>query len=347
MSSLLKEVGREFKGIFTVALYLVNFIVIGAIIAWLSGVFGKCCDAWGLEGLEGLREGLLHHAVAGFCTVVVLFSVERWWSQRQQRELKALVRIIYETFYGAIRLEHKTIYRVSCYRYRTSSFRRGLRRYFHWNKKMWSRRPLKGSPYLECIERYGHDGGRRKRTPTTLTMTVSPKHAWSEGFAGLVAREEQPLVAQTANVNAAVSKVKVKAGVKLSDERKKLWADVQKGGQGSEEEVAWKAVSEAYDLDNLSDDEKGELESFVKATNTTPYLLSGVRGGNRHCNNFFGFPVFREHELWGVVTIDALDDEFNTKMADRLKALGVPSVSDWINVQLDVFAAVFEDVVQL
>lgn len=157
------------------------------------------------------------------------------------------------------------------------------------------------------------------------------------------------MAAQTTNVNAVMSKVKKKAGVELSDLREKLWTQVQQGGQGSEGEVAWKAVSDAYDLDGLSGDEKEKLEKFVKATNTTPYLLSGVRGGNRHCNNFFGFPVFREHELWGVVTIDALDDEFDAKMADRLKAAGITpqSVSDWINLQLDVVAAVFEDVVQL
>lgn len=361
MSEFLEEVGREVKSLLTVVLYIVTFSLVVACIARYGGTFRQWLNVSALQGSKILHSEYLPHVIAVICTVVASLLLNWLLLWRQRRELRALIGIIYETFYGAIRPEDRTIYRVSCYRYHHSPVSRFWRR-IRFTRKMLTRRPLRGSPFLKCIVRHGHEGRKPVRMPTTLTMAVSPDKAWSEGFAGLVAREQRTLTSRKKDVNSAVAKVKAKdKGVDLSGLREQLWKQVQEGeGEYRREgEVAWRAVESSCDLSGLeNDEEKKLLEEFVKDTNTTPYLLLGVRGGKTHCNNFFGFPVFRKDQLWGVVTIDALDERFEEKMAKRLEpfckktdenpnpAVATEVVDYWIHEQLRLFATVFDDFLQ-
>jgi hypothetical protein len=355
MNAFLEEVGREFKGFLTVALYVMTFSLAVPVMTWLSRVFMPWRHALSLLESKLVHSEFLPHAVAVLCTVTASLLLNWWLVQRQRREIQALIGIIYETFYGAIRSEDGTIYRVSCYRYHDSGVYRFLRR---WLTKRFTRRPLPGVSFLECIARRGHEGRRPVRTPTTLTMAVSPENTWSEGFAGLVAREQKTLIRRNSDINDVAAKVKLKEKkIKLATLRERLWIEVRgkEGAHQCEGEVAWSAVEASCDLEGLTDEERQGLEEFVKRTNTTPYLLLGVRGGNSHCNNFFGFPVFRRDRLWGVVTIDALDEEFDRKMARRAGPLrnwdGEPPdtkkevLEKWIQEQLRLFAKVFDDFV--
>lgn len=364
MSELREEVGREFRGLLTVVLYGLMFSLAVAGVAWLSGILSPWWGAVSLIGSKVRHSEFLPHILAVIGTVLASLVLNWWLVWRQQRGLRALIGIIYETFYGAIRPEDKTIYRVSCYRYRDSNLYRFLRRQLCFTKKSRTRRPLPGSPFLECIVRYGHEGRKPVRMPTTLTMAVSPENAWSEGFAGLVARDQRTLISRTKDINGAVAKIRRKdKTANLAGLREQLWEQVKKSTHSREDEVAWKAVEESCMIEGLTDEEKLLLSKFVRETNTTPYLLLGVRGGKTHCNNFFGFPVFKKDDLWGVVTIDALDESFEKKMAKRVRDLiglgeessGADSgsltsmtavVDHWIDEQLKLFAKVLDDFVQ-
>jgi hypothetical protein len=364
MSELLEDIGREFKGLLIVVFYGALFSLVVAVIAWLSRALGPRWEDVGRLGFRFLHSEYLPHILAVSGTVLASILFNWWLVSRQQRGLRALLGVIYETFYGSIRPEDKTIYRVSCYRYYDSDLYRFWRRHFCFTKKKRTRRPLPGTPFLECIARHGHEGRKSVRMPTTLTMAVSPENAWSEGFAGLVAREQRNLIKRTSDINGAAVKIKKKdRTVDLASLREGLWEEVKESEHSREDEVAWRAVEESCNIESLTEDEKNLVSKFVKETNTTPYLLLGVRGGKTHCNNFFGFPVFKRDSLWGVVTIDALDDGFEAKMAQRVKDLiGVVepsgasgsgaffsmtgSVEHWIDEQLKLFAKVLDDFVQ-
>jgi hypothetical protein len=357
MNAFFEEVGRELKGLLTVGLYVMIFSLAVPVINWLARALEPGWSVLSALGAKARHSEFLPHVLAVFATVVASWLLNWFLVWRQRRELRALIGIIYETFYGAIRPEDRTIYRVSCYRYHDSAAYRFLRREFRFTSKSRTRRPLPGLPFLECIARYGHEGRRPVRKPTSLTMAVSPEDNWSEGFAGLVAREQGTLISRSKDINSVVGRVKPKEkGVKLVQLRERLWLKVKEGVQGREGEVAWSALEDACDLASLTDGERANLAEFVVETNTTPYLLLGVRGGKTHCNNFFGFPVFSRDRLWGVVTIDALDEEFERKMAKRLEPLRnwdgeVPPITTevvekWIQEQLKLFAKVFDDFVQ-
>lgn len=353
MSEFSKEVGREFKGLLTVGIYLLAFAIAVFYRSAFSSFFKML---WGGFSFLGSKlEHFLPHIIAVLCTIVASLCINWFLYRRQRLELHALIGIIYEAFYGAFRPEEGTIYRVSCYRYHDWSGYWYLRHFLNVTKKRRDRRPLQGISFLECVARHGHEGRKPVRRRTTLTMAVSPEKTWSEGFAGLVAREQRTLKRQIEeDINLAVGKIKpMREGVNLREMRERLWKKVQEGEHGAEGVVAWEGVEECYNLEALTDDERESLRKFITQTNTTPFLLLSVRGGKKHCNHFFGFPVFRRDQLWGVVTIDALDKNFYMEMTKRVNALlGSGSaereaVDHWIDGQLKLFAKIFDDFVQV
>ena len=58
-------------------------------------------------------------------------------------------------------------------------------------------------------------------------------------------------------------------------------------------------------LVDLEKTETNKLRDFMVETNTLAYDLFAINNGT-HCNHFVGFKIIKNGQIWGVITIDAL-----------------------------------------
>lgn len=294
-----------------------------------------------------------------FCLTAVVFGLVYSYYTIRRKAIKKLIKSVSEVVFTKI--NPNGIYRITCFKYADpiQCLWYRLRNFFIDKRKGYKVRRMdkltKG--YLVCYARYTRKRERIIVDNSSISFLVDQGNQGKsepivKGFAGKVyvssGHYEKSL--NVGIVNNTVQKLRSSRDLFEAfsrDDMRYCSTDSDLARFSSSEGVASK----------LSDEEVQQVKDFMSQTNTNLFELMTINNGV-HANHFLGFKVYKssadldnKRPPWGVVMIDAIDDEdFEIISAAKLQNGNLPlpatasNNSNWINVLLSAFTKIFANI---
>jgi hypothetical protein len=184
---------------------------------------------------------------------------------------------------------------------------------------------------------------RKETDRTTLIFRVVREEEEGEGFAGKVFLSEGwAQSVDNVNINEIIARIP-----------KEDWPEVRPF-ESSEDSVS--RLMEANFMSKLGEIDWDRLQNFMISSNTNLDLLLAINPRKTkngkvglHCNHFIGFKIYRDQKVWGVVTVDALDERPFRELI-RIKRRGSNKsykreLDSWLEFLLEAFSKTFSGVV--
>lgn len=187
--------------------------------------------------------------------------------------------------------------------------------------------------YLMGYSRYGYESGQKNLKPTTLPFLVDRQNNVFRMFVGKVFKSEKRFEECCDNheINTFLSQIDI-------DQNKidNLKSFVYESSEKNYEEL--KTYSAFKELDSSK---RHYIKSFMEKTHTTAWDLFNVND-RKHCNHFVGFKVMDKGAIWGIVTIEILEETLvNNAPKSFLDILNKPKDEPWLEFNLTAFSEIF------
>jgi hypothetical protein len=212
--------------------------------------------------------------------------------------------------------------------------------WYHFSKRLTlkDRRLQLRCDYLLGYCRYGKENGKDSIKPTNLPFKIDSANNIYRMFVGSVAFNDRVNTCDSLNnhnINEYLSEISLHES-ELHGLKKLIEKPI-------EENIA--ALENITIFHQIEDNKKQHIKDFMISTNTAAWDLFNING-KKHCNHFVGFKVWDKGKLWGVVTIDVLDETIvNNNPKNFYQILNNNADINWLKFNLESYSLIFSKVV--